>query len=251
MKTKNNAVKELINVYGDAARARSYAGLGFPGTYYLAFRDIPDMLSRYATGSKAIDFGCGAGRSTRFLQSLGFETLGLDISAEMIRLAGELDPGGVYQEILDGVLNGVPDGAFDLVFSAFTFDNIPGVIRKAALFREFKRVLKPGGTVVNLVSSPEMYTNDWISIKTTCFQENFRAVSGDRVFTVITDSGDFRPVEDELCLDEDYRSIYSMSGFHLAETHLPLGRTDEPFAWVNEHRVAPWTIYVLKALQHQ
>jgi hypothetical protein len=29
--------------------------------------------------------------------------------------------------------------------------------------------------------------------------------------------------------------------------HRPLGREDEPFAWVNETRIAPWVIYVLRA----
>ena len=235
-----------MNAYADAARARAYAGLGFPGTYYLAFRDIPQLIKRHVQGNRAIDFGCGAGRSTRFLKSLGFEGVGLDISAEMIRLAGLTDPGGHYRVIADGVLNGVPDAGYDLVFSAFTFDNIPTIERKKGLFREFGRVLRKGGAVINLVSSPEMYTHDWISIKTTCFPENFSAGSGDRVFTVISDSGDFRPVEDELCLDVDYRMIYADAGFLLAETIRPLGKADEPFDWINEHRVAPWTIYVLR-----
>ena len=32
------------NTYEDALRAAAYAGLKYPGTYYLAFRDLPQIL---------------------------------------------------------------------------------------------------------------------------------------------------------------------------------------------------------------
>jgi hypothetical protein len=38
------------NVYEDEERARAYAKLQFPGTYYLAFRDLPAFIRRYNHG---------------------------------------------------------------------------------------------------------------------------------------------------------------------------------------------------------
>jgi hypothetical protein len=35
----------FANVYADAERAKSYASLDYPGTYYLAFRDLPALQS--------------------------------------------------------------------------------------------------------------------------------------------------------------------------------------------------------------
>jgi SAM-dependent methyltransferase len=61
------------NVYEDEERARAYATLQFPGTYYLAFRDLPALIRRYNHGRRALDFGCGTGRSTRFLRNFGLE----------------------------------------------------------------------------------------------------------------------------------------------------------------------------------
>lgn len=84
----------FTNSYADITRAAAYAKLDFPGTYYLAFRDLPELIENFAPKGQAIDFGCGAGRSTRFLQSLGYETTGLDISAEMLALAHQLDKQG-------------------------------------------------------------------------------------------------------------------------------------------------------------
>ena len=67
---------EFSNVYDDPLRAEAYSTLEFPGTYYLAFRDLPPILRTCVQGTRALDFGCGAGRSTRFLRGLGFETVG-------------------------------------------------------------------------------------------------------------------------------------------------------------------------------
>ena len=236
----------FTNSYADSTRAAAYAELEFPGTYYLAFRDLPDLISKYTQPGRAIDFGCGAGRSTRFLQSLGYETTGLDISAEMLALAHQLSNDIQFRHIDDGRLNGVQSNHYDLILSAFTFDNISTLNKKAALFSEFYRVLKKGGCVINLVSSPELYINDWASFKTTCFPHNFTAQSGDIVNTIITDTEDHRPVDDELCTDAEYRKIYTYTGFELLKTHKPLATGSEPIKWVNETRIAPWTIYVLK-----
>jgi len=63
---------------------------------------------------------------------------------------------------------------------------------------------------------------------------------------VITGIGDDRPVEDTVCTDDTYRAIYREAGLEVVEAHAPLGRDDEPYPWVNETRIAPWVIYVLR-----
>src|SRR5438094_5300428 len=80
------------NVYEDEARARAYATLEFPGTYYLGFRDLPALIRRYDHGSRALDFGCGTGRSTRLLRNLGLNVIRADISQAMLDQARRLDP---------------------------------------------------------------------------------------------------------------------------------------------------------------
>ena len=90
------------NVYDDRERAEAYATLDFPGTYYLAYRDLPAIFDKHVTGRDALDFGCGAGRSTRFLKKLGFNVTGIDISSSMIEMARKADPRGNYQLVGDG-----------------------------------------------------------------------------------------------------------------------------------------------------
>jgi SAM-dependent methyltransferase len=234
------------NIYRDRERASAYAGLGLAGTYHLAYRDLPDLLARHASGRRALDFGCGAGRSTRFLAALGFEVSGVDIAAEMIEHARAADPAGDYRLIdpADG-LSPLPEAGFDLVLAAFPFDNIPQPHKPAVLEQIVER-LAPQGLFVNLVSAPELYLHEWLSFSTRAFVDNRSAVSGDPVRIVITDFADARPFEDVLCSDDDYRDLYTAAGLELITTHRPLGRGDEPQAWVNEERIAPWTIYLLR-----
>ena len=233
------------NVYDDAVRAEAYSRLEFPGTYFLAYRDLPDILSRHVAGRRAVDFGCGAGRSTRFLRRLGFEAIGVDISADMIRKAREIDPSGDYRCVEPARLVGLAPGSWDLVLSAFTFDNIPQP-DKVAHFRDLERLLAPEGRIVSLVSTPEIYTHEWASFSTRDFPENREARSGDVVRIVMTDVTDNRPVEDVVCSKASYLEIYREAGLEIVASHEPLGRENEPFQWVNEMRVAPWRIDVLK-----
>jgi ubiquinone/menaquinone biosynthesis C-methylase UbiE len=237
----------FFNSYDDKIRAQAYSKLEFHNTYYLAFRDLPNIFKKYVKGNKAIDFGCGAGRSTRFLQKHGFETIGIDISEEMIKIAKHIDPNGNYHFITDGDYNQLSPSSYDLILSAFTFDNIP-MEKKLNLFSGLVNLLNKEGIFVNLVCSPEMYTLEWASFTTKYFPENNFAKSGDVVKIITTDFEDKRPCYDIFCYDDDYKSYYLKSGLDLIKTYKPLAEGNEPYNWVNETKIAPWTIYVLKRI---
>ena len=236
----------LANVYDDSKRADAYSLLAFPGTYYLAFRDLPSILERHVQGTKALDFGCGTGRSTRFLKKLGYDTVGVDIAAPMVSKAREQDPGGEYHVVGDGELDHFSESGYDLVLSTFTFDNVETMDHKVSLFTTLGGLVKPDtGRVVNLVSAPEIYQNEWASFTTKEFPDNRSARSGEKVRIVMLDVLDRRPVEDVVCTDESYREVYARAGIELLETYRPLGDSDDPYRWVSETEISPWTIYVL------
>ena len=109
-----------------------------------------------------------------------------------------------------------------------------------------RTVLKPDGAIVNLVSSPEIYTHEWASFSTKDYPENKKAKSGDKVKIIITATDDPRPVEDTVWTHGSYLETYTQANLNPIVTHKPFGRPDEPYEWVNETRIAPWTIYVLK-----
>lgn len=162
----------FFNVYEDTGRADSYAVLEFPNTYYLAFRDLPLIISKHIKGKGALDFGCGAGRSTRFLKKLGFSCIGIDISNEMIKKAKEFDPDGIYECTIEDDFRGIERNHFDLIQSIFTFDNIPDKKNRAAILSNLSKLLKPEGRIILLDSTPEMYQSEWASFTTKAFPGN-------------------------------------------------------------------------------
>ena len=234
------------NVYDDAARAEAYARLEFPGTYYLAYRDLPGLFAEHVSGRRALDFGCGAGRSTRFLKNLGFDTVGIDVSSSMIQAARQADPNGNYQFVADGDFSALQPASFDLILSAFAFDNIPGACKRRDLLNGLRQLMKSGGRLVLLGSTPEIYWHEWASFTTRNFPENRFARSGETVRIVMKDVEDQRPVVDLVWFHEDYLSLFAASGLELVAHHLPFGRSDEPYKWLSETSIAPWVIYVLK-----
>jgi len=235
----------FVNVYDDSTRSAAYASLEFPGTYYLAYRDLPAVIRRHVKGTRALDFGCGAGRSTRFLRGCGFDVLGVDISAAMLAHARARDPAGDYRLVSGDGLGELEDGGFDLAFAAFTFDNVPTLERKVALFTALRESLREDGRIITVVSSPEIYLNEWASFSTRDFPENRGARCGDLVHITMLDVPDRRPVEDILWTDEGYAEVYRQAGLVPLEMLRPLGHSNEPYPWVSETTRAPWVVYVL------
>lgn len=235
------------NTYADERRAAAYARLGVTGTYYLAYRDLPMLIGEDGRGRRALDFGCGAGRSTRFLRDLGFDVVGIDVSPAMLEQARRADPEGKYLQIEDDAATGWPDGPFDLALAAFPFDAIADEAHRVALLTAIRERLAPDGRFVLIASAPELYTNEWATLTTAPFrEENAGSTRGGVVRVVIKEGGDSRPIEDRLWRDEDYRAALAEAGFEILRLHRPLGRPDEPYGWVSELEISPWLIYLCK-----
>jgi ubiquinone/menaquinone biosynthesis C-methylase UbiE len=232
------------NVYDDAGRARAYADLEFPGTYFLAFRDLPELLRKHGSGTRALDFGCGTGRSTRFLRELGFEVIGVDISEPMLDHARARDLHGEYRSVADGSLAGFASGTFDLILIAFTFDNSTDR-QKASALQELRRLLSTRGRLVIVASSPAIYWHEWASFSTRDFPANRSARDGDHVRIVMLDVPDRRPVVDVFCSDTHYRDLFDAVDLRVLDTAAPLASGEESVQWVSETTISPWIIYVL------
>jgi SAM-dependent methyltransferase len=243
---RGNALS-FVNCYENSIRAEAYSKLEFANTYFLAFRDLPDLYRKHVRGSAALDFGCGTGRSTRFLHRLGFHAMGVDISPDMLARAREADPAGDYRLIPNDDMSQFAPGSFSLIQSAFTFDNIPGCENKLRIFSDLRRLLASDGVLVNIVSAPEIYLHEWASFSTKDFPENRNMKPGDPVKITTTDFADRTPAVDILWPDASYRENYTEAGLKVEEMLQPLARGDEPFLWINETQIAPWTIYVLKS----
>ena len=221
------------NSWDNQARAESYAKLEFPNTYYLAYRDLPKIISEHVKGVKAIDFGCGTGRSTRFLKQLGINAMGIDISNEMLQIAKKNDTSGDYHLVTDGNYSHLGVEQFDLVQSIFTFDNIPEWENRTNILKRLRRLLNPDGKMILLDASPELYTNEWASFSTKDFPDNWTVKTGDIVRDIMLDVEDQRPVEDIYWTISDYHKLFKKADLSLIATYKPLGFKNEPYKWVS------------------
>ena len=142
--------------------AERYSLSAFENTFYLGYRDIPLLIKKFVRGPLALDYGCGAGRSTRFLKTLGLQVEGVDIDHSMLEEARKLDSQTPYTYIESGQLP-FEEASFDLVFSCFVFMTVPKKEELLKIFLQIKRALKPGGVFLFVTSSKYLYIKQYIS----------------------------------------------------------------------------------------
>ncbi|MFF3333361.1 class I SAM-dependent methyltransferase [Streptomyces sp. NPDC002888] len=89
------------------------------------------------------DLGCGPGRETAYLASLGLPVFGLDLSEGMLAVARRENPGLRFEQGSMLELD-LPDGELAGVLCWYSSIHTP-VDLLPSLFAEFHRVLAPGG----------------------------------------------------------------------------------------------------------
>ncbi|MGY3337826.1 SAM-dependent methyltransferase [Streptomyces filamentosus] len=99
-------------------------------------------------GGRALDLGCGPGRNTLHLASLGYRADGVDLSANAIRWAGERaeerGAEGVRFTCGDAFAAGTVEGPYDLVYDSGCLHHLPPH-RRVGYLALLDRVLAPGG----------------------------------------------------------------------------------------------------------
>jgi len=118
-------------------------------SYWQFHRDVFRRLLPEPEG-RALDVGCGEGRLPRDLKSWGYDVVGVDASATLIRYARDADPDGEYQ-VADGAALPFPDSSFNLVTA---FMSLQDVDRYAIAVGEAARVLRPGGSFCMAITHP-------------------------------------------------------------------------------------------------
>ena len=129
--------------------ARSYAReLGDELTRKPLDRALLGYLADVAKGRGTIgDLGCGPGHVTGFLAELGADVVGVDVSAEMVRLASTAHPG---LRFVVGDLRSLPfaDGSLAAAIAFYSLIHFDHDEDLRLACREIARVLAPEGEVV-------------------------------------------------------------------------------------------------------
>lgn len=230
------------------------------GTLYLAFRDVPQLLSSYLPLSQkksfeALDFGCGTGVSTRYLKSLenlfknGLEVHGTDINFDMLKLAREVDPKGTYYQIIDDRIP-CSDHSYDLIFSTFVLFEFANKDKMQKALEEIKRVMKKEAIFIAITGSAEAYNREnlWVTLNVD-FPQNQHLKSGDLGRVDFMVNGEVVTFQNYYWTQEDYQEVFRHSGFQLQQTLCPLGYKREEkylsWQWKSELSISPYYIFIL------
>lgn len=118
---------------------------------------LRDVLGDVA-GARALDLGCGDAAVAAWLLEHGAASyLGVDGSAEMVRLAARTLPDGAQVRLATIEDLDVDAGSADLVLSRLALHYVDDV---AAVFARARRWLAPGGRLVVTVVHPVMTSHD-------------------------------------------------------------------------------------------
>lgn len=125
----------------------------------LVLDELKNVLKDLKPGAKVLDVGCGTAHLTNWIKQQGFDVTGVEPSEEMLKLAKENFP---EIKIVNSIASALPfeDDQFDLVVS-FEVLRYLDKAENIKSYREFYRVLKPGGrffiTQVNQYSTDLYY----------------------------------------------------------------------------------------------
>jgi SAM-dependent methyltransferase len=144
-------------------------------------RFVLDYARRFAGGrprASILDFGCGAGSLVRAGIAAGLDIHGTDVyyggskDRALAEASGLL--GGAIRESHNGTLP-FPDARFDLVVNNQVLEHVSDL---DAVLREIHRVLKPGGAVLSVFPSADVWREGHIGIP---FAHRFRKGSRARL----------------------------------------------------------------------
>ena len=192
----------------------SYGRIVIDGTWRYGFNEVAEMLGPLH-GKRALDYGCGTGRSTRFLSELGADVVGTDSNPRMIEVAQRQNQALEYRLIQDGLIP-ESDGSFDAALSGFVHLEISARDEMCRVDREVCRVLKPRGIYVVLTANPEMWGHQYESFSSS-FPPDFAGRGGQKINVQIrTGTGTIEFV-DYYWEEADYTRSLETAGFAVEE----------------------------------
>jgi len=98
------------------------------------------LLNQFGDAHKVLEVGCGTGHFARWMESLGMECYGLDLSHLMLEEARKLWPNG---QLVQGESHKLPfrSGSFDVIAFIACLEYMPNVSK---VFQEAARVARKG-----------------------------------------------------------------------------------------------------------
>ena len=219
--------------------AEAYGSFGIDGTtYQIGFDAVAELLGDIS-GKTFLDFGCGAGRSARFLKRLGArQVYAVDHDQNMIdqALAQELD--GVTFFYTDSDIP-LPDTSVDGAISMNVFIEIRTLDAMTHACAEIARTMRPGAAFVLESSSPQAFGHTFRSFS---YPYTGPLRSGDTTPCIVTAPGGQFAIEDTYWTERDY--VDAVERARLTVTTIAYPRPRDPSAWSTDEASVPPCILI-------
>jgi 2-polyprenyl-3-methyl-5-hydroxy-6-metoxy-1,4-benzoquinol methylase len=202
----------------------------------LGYPVVTDLLGNI-NGKSVLDYGCGTGTFSRFLQSKGASVTGVDVSENMIEVAKRNSPDTiVYHTISSGGLDFLAGNKFDFVVSNFVLCTVPSRREISLILDQIYRVLKKDGIFVFMNSNWDKSNGkEFISFKLEHCKD---LISGHPVTAIIKSDPPIL-LHDYFWSIEDYCKMLQESGFRIHFLREEIAKSDD-VRWLDERKYPPY-----------
>jgi SAM-dependent methyltransferase len=219
--------------------AKLYGSLEIEGTTYQIGFDAVAKILGDITGKTFLDFGCGTGRSVRFLEALGAQHVyAVDHDQNMIDQALSQELHGVTFLRIDGPIP-LPDASIDGAVSMNVFIEIrtPDAMTRACA--EIARTLRPDAPFILESSNPMAFGHTFRSYS---YPHAEPLQSGETTPCIVTTPGGQFVIEDTYWTEDDYVDAIEQVG--LTVTTIDYPRPRDPAAWSTDEASIPPCIVI-------
>ncbi len=211
------------------------------GTSFLVYRDIHEVCNKNnVVLDKALDLGCGDGRSTKVIDSLSKETYATDISSEMIALAS------AKNKNVNFFLNKSNEkiychSSYTAIFSILMFFHFSSKVEMEKELRKCYFSLEKGGHLIVINGSKNIYVKNYSTIKGAGAHP---IKDGDECHVYLKRC--------DLTVKDNYWSECFISqcaidvGFKYKNLHYPIGKIEDMQCYIDEYNFPPYFYLVLE-----
>lgn len=210
-----------------------------------AYQRVGELIEQYAHSARnALDYGCGTGRSTRFLRGAGIgEVFGVDIDENMLSKALEHEAPNISYRLIESGVVPSADEEFDLSFSGIVLLEVPTLAEIKKIFEELKRVTSNEGVVMILTATKEGYVTDSDLFKCLLTSEQIGQLQdGDPILTIATANN--QQFTDYYWSDQSLRQLFDEVGLSIMEASVPVPSAEQISASRGLTDKACYIIYV-------
>lgn len=119
------------------------------------YSSLLETLEKSGIQTNAVDYGCGRGEWLRLLLRRGWDAIGVDSNADMVKPAEEE---GLKIEVGDAIahIQGLPSNSVSMVTGFHIVEHLPAQVLLKLVAESF-RVVRPGGIIIFETPNPENF----------------------------------------------------------------------------------------------